>query len=299
MGALSWRAYAELRFISKQRLMKGRLPNILIITLSIFILVLSAPWLHGQNTRQEFLDDFAGKDTLVILISSSGNSMNIINAAKYCEDNDIMYLALTGFDKDNKLLFQGLKKIRDGSYKRAQLMADGLGVAGIQGAMDGAKSYAKNSTIGRIHFAQFLVAKGYAYVISTVFESFLPPAAPCSVDHEWISLEESIRLINGAGGDAIIAHPGRYDMGNKLYPKLFQEFKDLGGTGVEVMSGSQDPSQANYFSKLAANYNLFSSCGSDFHGKGISHRALGNVRSLPNDSIPIWTKWDQIKKLFH
>jgi len=203
------------------------------------------------------------------------------------------------FDKDNKLLFQGLKKIRDGRYKRAQLMADGLGMAGIQGAMDGAKSYAKNSTIGRIHFAQFLVAQGYAKDISAVFKKFLTPGKPGYVDHEWISLEESIRLINGAGGDAIIAHPGRYDMGNKLYPKLFQEFKDLGGTGVEVMSGSQDPSQANYFSKLAANYNLFSSCGSDFHGKGISHRALGNVRSLPNDSIPIWTKWDQIKKLFH
>ncbi len=56
-----------------------------------------------DNAYSEFLDDFAGKDTLVILISSSGNSMNIINAAKYCEDNSIMYLALTGFDKNNKL----------------------------------------------------------------------------------------------------------------------------------------------------------------------------------------------------
>ena len=29
--------------------------------------------------------------------------MNIINAAKYCEDSDITYLALTGFNKNNKL----------------------------------------------------------------------------------------------------------------------------------------------------------------------------------------------------
>jgi len=56
-----------------------------------------------DNAYAEFLDDFAGKDTLVILISSSGNSMNIINAAKYCENSDITYLALTGFNKDNKL----------------------------------------------------------------------------------------------------------------------------------------------------------------------------------------------------
>lgn len=244
-------------------------------------------------------DDIAGLSEASI----TAKSLNIIfiNGVEISVTWKKRTLHIVGlnFDKDNKLLFQGLKKIRDGRYKRAQLMADGLGMAGIQGAMDGAKSYAKNSTIGRIHFAQFLVAQGYAKDISTVFKKFLTPGKPGYVDHKWISLEESIRLINGAGGDAIIAHPGRYDMGNKLYPKLFQEFKDLGGTGVEVMSGSQDPSQANYFSKLAANYNLFSSCGSDFHGKGISHRALGNVRSLPNDSIPIWTKWDQIKKLFH
>jgi predicted metal-dependent phosphoesterase TrpH len=244
-------------------------------------------------------DDIAGLSEASI----TAKSLNIIfiNGVEISVTWKKRTLHIVGlnFDKDNKLLFQGLKKIRDGRYKRAQLMADGLGMAGIQGAMDGAKSYAKNSTIGRIHFAQFLVAQGYAKDISAVFKKFLTPGKPGYVDHEWISLEESIRLINGAGGDAIIAHPGRYDMGNKLYPKLFQEFKDLGGTGVEVMSGSQDPSQANYFSKLAANYNLFSSCGSDFHGKGISHRALGNVRSLPNDSIPIWSKWENLKKLFH
>ena len=57
----------------------------------------------SDDAYAEFLDDFAGKDTLVILISSSGNSMNIVNAAKYCENNNITYLALTGFDKNNKL----------------------------------------------------------------------------------------------------------------------------------------------------------------------------------------------------
>ena len=51
----------------------------------------------------EFIKDFVSKDTLVILISSSGNSMNIVNAAVYCELNRINYIALSGFNKDNKL----------------------------------------------------------------------------------------------------------------------------------------------------------------------------------------------------
>ena len=56
-----------------------------------------------DNAYAEFLDDFAGKDTLVILISSSGDSMNIVNAAKYCESSEIDYIALSGFNKNNKL----------------------------------------------------------------------------------------------------------------------------------------------------------------------------------------------------
>ena len=51
----------------------------------------------------EFLKDFTRKDTLVILISSSGNSMNIVNAAVYCELNRINYIAVSGFNEDNKL----------------------------------------------------------------------------------------------------------------------------------------------------------------------------------------------------
>ena len=51
----------------------------------------------------EFLKDFADKDTLVILISSSGNSMNVFNCAVYCKGLGIPFILLSGFDKDNKL----------------------------------------------------------------------------------------------------------------------------------------------------------------------------------------------------
>ena len=51
----------------------------------------------------EFLKAFADKDTLVILISSSGNSMNIFNCAVFCKSLNIPIILLSGFDKDNKL----------------------------------------------------------------------------------------------------------------------------------------------------------------------------------------------------
>ena len=51
----------------------------------------------------EFLKDFADKDTLVILISSSGNSMNIFNCAVFCQSLGMNFILLSGFDEDNKL----------------------------------------------------------------------------------------------------------------------------------------------------------------------------------------------------
>jgi D-sedoheptulose 7-phosphate isomerase len=59
-----------------------------------------------QNAYRQFLKEFVDldKQTLVILISSSGNSENIINCAEFCNEHDqIDVVTLTGFDKDNKL----------------------------------------------------------------------------------------------------------------------------------------------------------------------------------------------------
>lgn len=51
----------------------------------------------------EFLKQFVSTNSLVILISSSGNSKNIINCAEYCAVNSIPFIILTGFDKNNYL----------------------------------------------------------------------------------------------------------------------------------------------------------------------------------------------------
>jgi D-sedoheptulose 7-phosphate isomerase len=55
-----------------------------------------------ENAYAKYIDSYKDNNTLVILISSSGNSLNIYNAAKYCYENNIKFILLTGFDSDNK-----------------------------------------------------------------------------------------------------------------------------------------------------------------------------------------------------
>ena len=56
-----------------------------------------------QNWIIEALKSYADKGDLVVLISSSGRSPNIVNAAKYCNRNKIKLVTFTGFKKDNPL----------------------------------------------------------------------------------------------------------------------------------------------------------------------------------------------------
>tara|TARA_B100001057_G_scaffold496374_1_gene597694 strand:+ start:469 stop:996 length:528 start_codon:yes stop_codon:yes gene_type:complete len=56
-----------------------------------------------ENWIMESVKSFVNKEDLVILISSSGQSKNVINAAKFCKRNKIKLVTFTGFNKNNKL----------------------------------------------------------------------------------------------------------------------------------------------------------------------------------------------------
>ena len=57
-----------------------------------------------EKAYQKFIEHFSYPDTLVILISSSGNSPNIVNACQYCIDNNLDMITLSGFSTDSKLM---------------------------------------------------------------------------------------------------------------------------------------------------------------------------------------------------
>ena len=56
-----------------------------------------------ENWVVEAIKAYTNLNDLIILISSSGTSKNIVNAAQYCKDNNIDLITLSGFTKDNPL----------------------------------------------------------------------------------------------------------------------------------------------------------------------------------------------------
>ncbi len=195
-------------------------------------------------------------------------------------------------DPDYAPLVEGLAKVRAGRAQRARNIAAELEKIGIHGSLEGAYTFVGiRSLIGRTHFARFLVEQGYAKDVKSVFKKYLVKGKPGYTPHEWASLSDAIDWIRGSGGHAIIAHPGRYDMGKNVLNDLFDEFSALGGSGIEVVTSSHTPDQIQHFGRHAQERNFLVSCGSDFHGPGESHFDLGQLPEFPYGCTPIWQHW--------
>ncbi len=70
-----------------------------------------------DNWIKEAIRAYTKKNDMLILISSSGKSKNIVNAAKYCKENKIPLITLSGFDINNPLAKMGDVNIHINSNK--------------------------------------------------------------------------------------------------------------------------------------------------------------------------------------
>lgn len=199
-------------------------------------------------------------------------------------------------DQDEDLL-HAFEQVRIGRETRAQQIGHDLARVGIAGAYEGAKAIAKQSIITRSHFAQFLVQSGHAKNTKSVFKKYLVKGKPGFVDHQWMTLEQAVTLIKNAGGQAVLAHPGRYDLGFINMHLLLNEFRGYGGEAIEVVTGSHQPPQFQQFATLAHRFSLKSSQGSDYHGPGISYMEMGRLPTLPMGCVPVWQDWPEAQCL--
>ncbi len=197
-----------------------------------------------------------------------------------------------GIDPGNVALRDGLAAVRSGRRQRALDMAEQLKRVGIDGAFDGALKHVGNpDLISRTHFARHLIERGICGDNRDVFRRFLVEGKPGYVPHRWAQLAQAVQWITGAGGVAVIAHPGRYPFSENELWALAAEFRDAGGEALEVVTSNHDAVDVRRFAELALEFGFAASRGSDFHGPGESHAELGRIDALPYRLTPVWQRF--------
>lgn len=202
-----------------------------------------------------------------------------------------IHLVGIGVAPDDAMLQRGLADLREFRDWRAREIGRRLDKAGIRGAFEGARKHASGRLISRTHFARYLVEKGHAESVRQVFSKYLLRNKPGHVAGRWATLEDAVGWITGAGGQAVIAHPARYKLTRTKLRRLIGEFRECGGEGIEVVSGSHSKDECYTMARHASDCGLLASAGSDYHGPENPYTELGRLMPLPPGSRPVWDQW--------
>ena len=187
-------------------------------------------------------------------------------------------------DIDNTELRAGLNFVQVARRNRNPRIIEKLNVLGVAITLDEVKEVAGPDQLGRPHFAQVLVQKGYARDTQAAFSKYLAKGAPAYMDKQRLSLDRAVAMIQAAGGVAVLAHPIQLKLNSwQEYREKITELKNAGITGVEAFNSYQSEEENQQFYTIATELEMLITAGSDFHGAIKPKVKLGQF----GENIPI------------
>ncbi len=184
------------------------------------------------------------------------------------------------FDPADEPLAAETLRIRDARRSRAETMVARLGLDYDLSWDDVLAHTAPGATVGRPHIADALVSRGVVPDRSAAFETLLHPRggyyepiyAPTPLD--------GVRLIRGAGGVPVLAHPATRGRDGIIQDVYLQRLVDSGLAGLELDHRENTEDGKAALRQLAEHFGLILTGSSDYHGAGKPNR-LGENTTPP------------------
>jgi predicted metal-dependent phosphoesterase TrpH len=170
-------------------------------------------------------------------------------------------------------LEQRLVEVREMRVTRAERMVKRLNELGHAVRMEAVLKESAGGAVGRPHVARALIAGGFVLDAREAFEKYIGNGRPAFIGKDRLAMAEAIELIHGAGGLAILAHPGPH-LTRERVAALVQQGLD----GIEVLHPSHSDNIAQHLDALVDEFDLVRSGGSDWHGATDGPRTLGMMR---------------------
>lgn len=176
-----------------------------------------------------------------------------------------------------------LERVRGGRDDRLPLVLEKLAALGMHVTEAEVMAQVGDApSIGRPHIADALVAKGYVADRTEAFDRFLADGGPAHVERYATELVDAIRLVRGAGGVPVIAHPwGRGSREVLTVDVLAALVADEGLAGFEVDHQDHGPAERTELRALAERLGCLGTGSSDHHGLGKTDHELGCNTTSP------------------
>ncbi|ELY3543763.1 PHP domain-containing protein [Cronobacter turicensis] len=225
-------------------------------------------------------------------INRAGLALRLIDGVEISTlwENHEIHIVGLGIDITHPDMIAFLDGQAQRRMQRAEMIAERLEKARIPGALEGARRLADGGVVTRGHFARFLIEDGRATNMANVFKHYLARGKTGYVPPQWCTIQQTIDVIHHSGGQAVIAHPGRYQLSAKWLKRLLNQFAAAGGDAMEVAQCQQAPNERNQLASYAGQFGLLASQGSDFH-QPCPWIELGRRLRLPDGLTPVWHRW--------
>jgi|WetSurMetagenome_2_1015567.scaffolds.fasta_scaffold130081_2 3',5'-nucleoside bisphosphate phosphatase len=196
------------------------------------------------------------------------------------EDGSGIHILGYCFDCGNRELAASLEDLAGSRVARAEQIVRKLEERGISIPFEEVRAEAGVGSLGRPHIARVLKRRGHVASIAEAFARYISDSAPCHVPKKVLPREEVVRLISGAGGVAVWAHPG----GNIRRTDLVERLIGSGVRGVEVWHPNHSDRIRRDIRELAIRRGLVCTGGSDFHFMELIEADIGEV-TAPFESV--------------
>jgi 3',5'-nucleoside bisphosphate phosphatase len=185
-------------------------------------------------------------------------------------------------DQANSQFQTRLTRLRSTRLDRIQLILDRLRTLNIEITLAEVEHVAQRGAIGRPHIARILIEKGYVNGMKEAFERFLGSRGKAYVRREVPEAAEILSWITEAGGIPILAHPYWEGLNADETVASCRTLIDQGLRGLEVFYGTFSARQISLNLRLARQFELLATGGSDFHGTFKPEISLGTGRGSLN-----------------
>ncbi len=169
-------------------------------------------------------------------------------------------------DHTNPALVSTLKKVAEERDNRNKKMCENLHNAGYPITYKELTEKFGDMILTRAHFAKLLLENGGVPSMDTAFKTCLAIDSPYFVNREYLTPEGAIQLIQNAGGIPVLAHPLLYKLSVSQIRTMLETLKTYGIRGIEALYSRNHGTDEAFVRKLANEYGLFITGGSDFHG---------------------------------
>ena len=207
----------------------------------------------------------------------AGKDMNVevIPGVELATDESGVELHILGLfiDWENKTLQDTLKNLSVQRISRMKKMICRLAQFEMNIKFEEVLELAKGEIIGRLHLAQVMKKKGYVVSIAEAFNKHIGDRKACYVPRYKLSLEETILLIYRVGGISILAHPMLLHRDDIIIDLLKE-----GLGGIEAFCNHQSKESTEHYEKMAKEYGLLVTGGSDCHGEAKDRVLMGSVK---------------------